>query len=86
MCVTKGKCVTQGMSKMCHSGYVYCILIKILFNDKYLIQWKYAEQNISQKQFWSRLILVSNIDWKKILGLISLQSDSAGGGALINLQ
>ena len=25
-CVTKGKCVSQSMSKMCHSGYVYCIL------------------------------------------------------------
>ena len=25
-CVTKGKCVTLGMSKMCHLGYVYCIL------------------------------------------------------------
>ena len=25
MCLTKGKCVIQGMSKMCHSGYVYCI-------------------------------------------------------------
>ena len=23
-CVTKGKCVTQGMPKMYHSGYVYC--------------------------------------------------------------
>ena len=23
-CVTKGKCFTQGMSKMYHSGYVYC--------------------------------------------------------------
>ena len=24
-CVTKGKCVTQGMSKICQSGYVYCM-------------------------------------------------------------
>ena len=35
MCVTKGKCVTQGMSKMCHSGYIlYTINVILTIVDK----------------------------------------------------
>ena len=35
--VTKGKCVTLGMSKMCHLGYVYCIWNSYSFSVKLVI-------------------------------------------------
>ena len=36
-CVTKGKCITLGMSKMCRLGYVYCISFRFMGFEFYFL-------------------------------------------------
>ena len=61
-CVTKGKCVTQGMSRMCHSGYVYCIIIlstctiqiyvHVIDYNTLLIIWKDYIEFANSMRWW----------------------------------
>ena len=72
-CVTEGKCVTQGMSKMCHSGYVYCkpfpqsaLLFSRLFENLFGL--------LNKKLTILHLLSRVNMKFSQIVWMVSVRS------------